>query len=134
MGDHGQLRSLVERYAAVVDRRRFAELGDVFLSTGVLVTGHGTRDGLDEIRAVMEGLHRYEATDHRVGASRFTVEGDAARGQVECEAHHWSTVDGERIDRVMVITYHDTYERTAAGWRIVHRRLEIHRQEDVPAR
>ena len=34
---------------------------------------------------------------------------------------------GHRTDRVMTITYHDRYEQTPAGWRLTHRRLDIHR-------
>lgn len=133
MDDHGELRALVERYATVVDERTFAALDEVFLPIGVLITAHGTRDGVAEIQTAMLGLHRYDETEHRVGPARFTVDGDHARGQVECEAHHWWTGGGRRTDRVMLITYHDEYERGLAGWRIRRRRLEIHRQEDVPA-
>jgi hypothetical protein len=34
---------------------------------------------------------------------------------------------------VMTITYHDRYEQTPAGWRLTHRRLDIHRIDEVDA-
>ena len=106
----------------------------MFTTEAVLETGNGRRVGLDEIRTAMQGLHRYEATDHQVGASTFAIDGDRAAGTVECEAHHWSTNDsGHRTDRVMTITYHDRYEQTPAGWRLTHRRLDIHRIDEVDA-
>jgi hypothetical protein len=33
----------------------------------------------------------------------------------------------------MTITYHDRYEQTPAGWRLTHRRLDIHRIDEVDA-
>jgi len=128
------LRMLVRRYAEIVDTRTFDAFDEVFTTEAVLETGNGRRVGLDEIRTAMQGLHRYEATDHQVGASTFTIDGDRATGTVECEAHHWSTNDsGHRTDRVMTITYHDRYEQTPAGWRLTHRRLDIHRIDEVDA-
>ncbi|MAJ88833.1 MAG: hypothetical protein CL416_04425 [Acidimicrobiaceae bacterium] len=126
------LRMLVRRYAEIVDTRTFDAFDEVFTDEAELETGNGRRVGLDEIRAAMEGLHRYEATDHRVGASTFAVDGERANGTIECEAHHWSTNgSGSRTDRVMTITYHDRYEHTPAGWRLRHRRLDIHRIDEV---
>jgi hypothetical protein len=128
------LRMLVRRYAEIVDTRAFDAFDEVFTMEAVLETGNGRRVGLDEIRTAMQGLHRYEATDHQVGASTFAIDGDRATGTVECEAHHWSTNDsGHRADRVMTITYHDRYEQTTAGWRLTHRRLDIHRIDEVDA-
>ncbi|MAJ89222.1 MAG: hypothetical protein CL416_06480, partial [Acidimicrobiaceae bacterium] len=96
------LRMLVRRYAEIVDTRAFGAFDEVFTTEAVLETGNGRRVGLDEIRTAMQGLHRYEATDHQVGASTFAIDGDRATGTVECEAHHWSTNDsGHRTDRVM---------------------------------
>lgn len=128
------LQMLVRRYAEIVDTRAFDAFDKVFTTEAVLETGNGRRVGLDEIRTAMQGLHRYEATDHQVGASTFAIDGDRATGTVECEAHHWSTNDsGHRTDRVMTITYHDRYEQTPAGWRLTHRRLDIHRIDEVDA-
>ena len=33
----------------------------------------------------------------------------------------------------MTITYHDQYEQTPAGWRLAHRRLDIHRIDEIDA-
>ena len=124
-----ELRALVERYAAVVDSRVFEDLASVFVPDGVLITPQGERRGLDEIRAAMKGLHRYDSTEHVVGTAGFAVDMNNATGEVECVAHH---VAGS-TDRVMVITYHDAYVRAEDGWRIRERRLEVHRTDDGSA-
>lgn len=116
------LRALVERYAATVDTRTFERFDEVFTGDAVLETARGVRSGLEEIRAAMQGLHRYVSTDHRVGESSVVLDGETATGFVACEAHH---VDDTGADRVMTITYHDRYVATPDGWRIAHRRLEV---------
>ena len=131
--DTADLRALVERYAATVDARTFAELDHVFTTDAVLETGRGRRDGLAAIQTAMDGLHRYDRTEHRVLGSEIAVEDDSATGTVTGTAHHWFVDDGRHCDHQMEITYHDRYVRTAGGWRIEHRRLEIHRAETVVA-
>ena len=126
------LQMLVRRYAEIVDTRTSGALDDLHHG-GRTPDRNGRRVGLDEICRAMQGLHRYEATDHRVGASTFTVDGERATGTVECEAP-WSTNgSGYRTDRVMTITYYDRHEQTPAGWRLTHRRLDIHRIDEVDA-
>lgn len=131
MDARSELRTLVERYASVVDSRDFDRFADVFTTAGVLSTPNGERHGLAQIRAAMAGLHRYDSTDHVVGTSNVEIDGSTATGQVESTAHHYT--DGGATDRIMKITYHDTYVRTADGWRIERRRLEVHRTEVVSA-
>ena len=131
--DAAALRALVDRYAATVDARTFTELDHVFTADAVLETGRGRRDGLAAIQAAMDGLHRYDRTEHRVLGSEIAVEGDAATGRVTGTAHHWFVDDDRPRDHQMEITYHDRYVRTTGGWRIAHRRLEIHRAETVDA-
>ena len=123
MGTSNELRALVERYAAIVDQRRFEELSTVFTADAVLTTGNGVRRGVDEIVTAMAGLHRYVETRHEVGDTTFAVTGDGATGTVACEAHH---LDEHDRDRVMTITYRDRYVATDAGWRIAERTLETH--------
>ena len=129
--DESALLELANRYATIVDERRFTDLAQVFTADAVLETGRGRRDGLPEIVAAMQGLHRYDRTDHRVLRSQVSVEPTTATGTVDCEAHHWFTEAGTRRDHQMEITYHDRYLATPNGWRLSHRRLEIHRAETV---
>jgi len=130
-----ELRALVLRYAVAVDDRDFDRLAMVFTPDAVLDTGRAVRSGLDEIRSAMEGLHRYESTDHRVGESAFRPEPDSdatrAAGVVACEAHHVGVVDSRHVDRVMVIEYQDSYVVTDAGWRIAARRLVLLREDVI---
>ena len=119
------LVALVERYAQLVDARRFDALDTVFTVDAVLETGNGRRDGLDAIQAAMAGLHRYDRTEHRVVTPWIETDGDGGIGRVDATAHHWFVADGTARDRQMTIVYHDRYRRTPAGWRIRTRRLEI---------
>ncbi|MEM9203406.1 MAG: nuclear transport factor 2 family protein [Actinomycetota bacterium] len=128
------INALVTRYAEIVDARTFGDLEEVFTTDAVLDTGRGRREGVDEIRTAMVGLHRYDETRHVVGVVRLDdVAGEQARGTVECIAHHWFTAHGRRLDRQMTITYHDRYITTDAGWRIDARRLEIHATVEMSA-
>lgn len=122
-----ELRALVRRYAQTIDRRTFDELSSVFTEDARLDTGRAVRNGLDEICAAMEGLRRYESTEHRVGTITVDVEPQmtTATGSVSCDAHHVGLIDGRRTDRVMRIEYHDRYRLTGAGWRIEARRLDL---------
>ena len=95
----------------------------------MLDTGHGVRNGVDEIQRVMEGLHRYEATFHLLGQSRVDGGPETATGETYCDAHHLMVeeVGGAevRTDTVMKIRYVDQLTRTGDGWRIGVRRLHV---------
>lgn len=125
-----ELRSLVEGYAAAADARDGEGFGRLFLADAWLETRPAGRryDGAGEIAGIPQKLQVYESTDHRVGASSFTIDGDHADGTTACEAHH--VRDG--VDRVMTITYHDTFGRDAAGrWRFASRVVDVERTEEV---
>lgn len=121
--DRAEIADLSSRYALVVDQREFSRLGEVFTADAVLDTGRVQRQGLAEIIAAMEGLHRYEATSHIMGQQLLELIDGEVRGVSYCEAHHLVVADDERIDRVMHIRYHDLFAQVVDGWRIARRRL-----------
>jgi ketosteroid isomerase-like protein len=126
--DVRQLKELVSRYAALVDTRQFDQLTTVFDGEGVLDSGRGVRTGMAEIVEAMQGLHRYETTDHQLIGHEFTfdpTDPTLAHGQVFCDAHHVSNDNGQRNDRIMSIRYDDRYRHTTQGWRIEHRQLNL---------
>lgn len=128
-----ELADLAALYAVIVDRREFDRFDEVFTADAVLDTGRGERSGLAEITDAMAGLLRYEATSHILGQQLLSVADDGGvTGVAYCEAHHL-TVDGDaRTDYVMHIHYHDRFVRTAAGWRIAHRRLAVQWTAEQP--
>ena len=127
------LRALVEAYAAGVDARRYDEVVALFTAHGVLATsvapgGPVEREtvGRDAIARALHGLDRYEATLHVVANHAASVGADRATGETACFAHHLERgADGSCTDRVLAIRYHDTFERTPAGWAIARRELHL---------
>ena len=131
--DEAALRALVEAYAAGVDARRYDAVAALFTAGGVLATsstpgGAVEREtvGRDAIARALHGLDRYEATLHVVANHVASVDGDRATGETGCLAHHLERADdGGCTDRVLAIRYHDSFERTAAGWAISRRELRL---------
>ena len=132
------LAELAARYAVTVDLRDFDRLRDVFVPDCRLDTGRAVRDGIEAVVATMQGLHRYEATNHVLGQQLLEPDGGDVRGVTYCTAHHLlvgdadddvddpdGDGDGGRSDTVMHIRYHDRFVSTGAGWRIATRRLEV---------
>jgi hypothetical protein len=132
------------RYAAGVDRRRLDLFLSAFVPDGSLwipARGEGSGPrvlrGHDELAQVIERIGRFDRTFHLLGQTLVEeVDGDGARGETYCVAHHWLGA-GDRVeDTVMFIRYEDTYARTAGGdWRLAERRLHEDAREirDVTA-
>jgi ketosteroid isomerase-like protein len=130
------LRGLVEAYALAVDRADGATVAGLFVDDGVLALWidpgtseqTGGRRGRDAIAAAVDGIARYRATHHTISASAWTVDGDTARGETTCAAHHVEP-DGEgsssNRDRVLFIRYTDECRRTADGWRLARREVRV---------
>jgi hypothetical protein len=85
---------------------------------GAEATVRQAPDGIASIPAL---LARYDQTFHFVGLHRIVVDGDAATGDVYCDAHHRTG----RRDLVMHIHYEDRYRRGADGWRIGRRDVRV---------
>ncbi|MBV9291996.1 MAG: nuclear transport factor 2 family protein [Frankiales bacterium] len=129
------LRALVESYALAVDRADGAAVAGLFVDDGVLAlwmdpaSGEqtGGRRGRDEVAAAVDGIARYRATHHTISASGWTVDGDTARGETTCTAHHVEPVDdgSSYRDRVLFIRYADDCRRTAGGWRFARREVRV---------
>jgi ketosteroid isomerase-like protein len=121
------------RYARAADRRDTAAFLAVFTPDALLTVlppdGQPARQrrGHDELGGVTTALSRYRHTFHLLGQADISpgpAEGTAA-GEVYCEAHHLQVTDDGTEDRVMYIRYADEYTRTAEGWRIAHRLVQV---------
>jgi hypothetical protein len=53
------------------------------------------------------------------------IDGDTARGETYCLAHHLYDHEGQPYNRVMAIRYLDTFRRQSSRWQIADRRLVI---------
>lgn len=133
--DRAALRRLVEQYARGADTRDGVLYAGAFTDDAVLVTNRGEIRGRAALEATAPKLARYEVTMHLV-ANHYVefdpADADRATGLAYCVANHVHTVDGVRRVYVMNIAYHDRYVRTADGWRMEHRRLELLWDEDRP--
>jgi SnoaL-like domain len=102
--DRLAIRELVDAYARCADRRLAEEQKSLFTDDThfvVYMDGPGSEptqvlDGREALTPVFEDLNRYQATQHFNGQSTISFDGDRARGESYCIAHHLFTEDGER--------------------------------------
>ncbi len=140
--DRLALLDLVHRYALLVDNRDLDAAVALFTADGVLSTPdppehldpvheHAGHDAVHEALAIVTSVER---TFHEVVGTVLDLDGDGARGQVACVAHHLVTRDGETKDHVWHLRYDDAYRRTPEGWRIARRSLHVAFLETRPVR
>lgn len=140
-GDREALRRLCQGYASGVDERDPVQFLEVFASDaevrvfeppGAGDSPNRTMRGHDEIGLIVERIAYYSRTSHRIGSCSFDVQGDAASGRVDCEAHHFLPSPQDDIDRMMHVRYEDVYRRDQRGtWKIARREVRILDREDI---
>ena len=140
LADRLALRTLVDRYAAAVDRRDADAFASLFLPAGVLAVYEDERAaaaveyrGTRELRDVMDLLRFYARTFHLMANHLCEVDGDRASGETYCLAHHLTQDERGLTDLLMLIRYRDAYARTAAGWRFARRDVLREWTEERPA-
>jgi hypothetical protein len=124
------LRQLVDCYAFAVDRRDESALAALFTTDGSLrvQTDEGPVENEwagPDLALSLEPLRPYRRTFHHVGGAVFDAAADGAKGQVQCLAHHYQRTDSGPVDLVMMICYHDRYDRPEGTWLIAERRVAI---------
>jgi len=158
--DEDSLRSLSVAYATAVDGRDGVALASLFEVDGALVVPDYPSDlrpvivraGREALERIPDGLRRYDRTFHAVSNQSYVVDGDRARGEVLCMAHHLSATgaygssapaDGPAhrpadrpagIDAVWFIRYLDAYHRSDSGWKFVRRELHLQWVEERPVK
>jgi 3-phenylpropionate/cinnamic acid dioxygenase small subunit len=131
--DEVALRNLAYRYAQAVDRRDpvgYVSVFDPAARVHVYNTDSPERavsdmTGHEQLAQVPELIKRFDRTYHFVGNTGYDVNGDAATGEVYCQAHHLTEAAEQSTDLVLFMRYQDTYRRGADGWRIVERRAFV---------
>jgi ketosteroid isomerase-like protein len=133
------IRSLVDTYAAAVDRADAAAVAALFSDGGSLIAHFHTgadgqpvvRRGRGEIAASIEaGLTRYLSTTHVVGGQAVDIDGTEAHGETTCLAHHLYERDGEHRLLVFAVRYEDDFVCEAGTWRFARRQLRLDWRED----
>jgi SnoaL-like domain len=130
--DELAIRDLANRYARMIDRRDWPELPRVFThdcelsGQGYLMRGHA------ELDRGLRKIDMFSATQHCVLNQVTQLDGDRATGEFYCIANHIHERDGVAYKLDMGIRYDDRYVRTADGWRLAKRTLNLIWQQDLP--
>ena len=120
--DRMALEKLAIEYANAIDRREWDRLDQVFVADALIdytATG-GIKGSYAEIKAWLPRTMKFfKSYMHLMGNFQFQIEGDTASGQVSCFNPMLAPALFGGSNTVMFgIWYHDTYVRTAEGWRI----------------
>jgi 3-phenylpropionate/cinnamic acid dioxygenase small subunit len=128
IGQKLEITDVLYRYATALDTRDWALLGEVFADDAVYAIGqHGEFTGPRAIAEKISSLiGGYESTQHLIANPVIEVDGESAHGRCYLHALHYLTAQQTGANTYeMGGTYFDEFVRTAAGWRIKHRVLEI---------
>lgn len=124
--DDQEIRKLVLNYARGADTRNGELFASVFTPEGVLELAGRETAGHHRLAKIPNMLTAYEKTYHMVHNTLIEVDGDTATGEIYSASHHLRPIEKEALsDRVMYITYRDSYVRTADGWRIARRMVDV---------
>jgi ketosteroid isomerase-like protein len=127
--DRQQITELCTRYASAVDARDFAGVANCFTHDGSLETALPPRTmrGREEIERVLATqTSTVLAAQHIVTNHAYTVDGDTGAGTSSFVMFRWPTAQElPGSPAAHGGTYIDRLERTAGGWKIKHRRIEI---------
>lgn len=130
--DEREIRRLTTIYARSVDAGDVEGFLAIFTPDAVLegeAFRYDTREALAEVPRRV--ARKYLRTYHTLLDSLIDVKGDEASGTTYSLAYHLTpTTEGRANCYVMAITYSDAYRRTARGWRIARRSLEIRWTEE----
>jgi ketosteroid isomerase-like protein len=133
VADRLAIRQLIDAYAHCADRRDAKGQMALFAPDTVFEVFMDSRSaeptqtlrGRDALAPVFENLNTYQATTHFNGQSTVEIEGNTAKGESYCIAHHL-TVDGEkRMLMVASIRYLDTFSKENGAWLFAQRKLMV---------
>ncbi len=131
------LQTLIASYARGVDTRDYETLGDLFTEDGRLETQVGDEpapryalEGRRRVQRAMATIEQYRATTHLLGLPWIELDGDRARCETHCLAHHLYERGDEPRLYVMSIRYQDRCVREGDRWRFAERRLRVDWEED----
>lgn len=139
--DRRELYDLALRYARAADRRDYPAFRELFVEKGRIAVHHGdafrtepqfSMEGRETIVGRMNGLERYERTNHVVANQLVEVDGDRATGETYCIAHHIHRDDGVPMNLTMAIRYQDRFVRENGRWYFEERRLGVDWERDAP--
>jgi SnoaL-like domain len=119
MSDEEAIRSLMGRYAHLVDDGRFDEWGDLFLDDAQLDVAGNVFDGRNAVVDYVRGSYGNGGLTHLFSVPDIVVEGDEARA---CADFLLVQNDGKPVGAGRV---DDVWMRTAGRWRLGRRRISL---------
>jgi uncharacterized protein (TIGR02246 family) len=127
-----ELHQLVLRYARACDTHDAAEFAAIFTEEAEIVSPGHTMTGRDQIVAVVPTALKsmYLKTMHLVHNDMAWVDGDTARGETYCIAHHLTPAEaGKASDYIMAIKYDNRFRKIDGRWYFAHRHLNLNWSE-----
>ena len=131
--DRLAIRQLIDAYAHYADRRDAKGQMSLFTPDTVFEVFMDSRSaeptqalhGRNALAPVFENLNTYRVTTHFNGQSTVEIEGNAAKGESYCIAHHL-TVDNEKRTLMLAsIRYLDTFSKENGTWLFAERKLMV---------
>ena len=127
--DRAAITDVLHTYARVVDERDFAAVAAVFTEDCLAEYGLRPGDTLHSAAAVVDWLTTQladsTATSHHISNVQIAFT-DADHAEATSYVYAWHRPPGAPADPVILGRYVDRVVRTAAGWRIAHRRMLGH--------
>jgi len=129
MSDRLGIADLIDTYAVAVDRRDTALFASLWVKGSRMAVVYG-RTGLgppteyrfpDEVGRFLTRLQRLDRSLHCVTTRRIVMAGEAAAGELYCDAHY---VAGS-MDLQMACRYDDRYATTDGQWRFTERIVNV---------
>jgi len=129
VSDRLEIGQLLAAYAHAVDGQDWPALDALFCSDAVIdlrATG-GPMGGVTEIKTFLaRTLPLFASTQHLLGASLVTLDGDRAQARTSCSnPMAFAAAEGPGEVWLIGLWYEDALVRTAEGWRIRHREQEL---------
>ena len=126
--DYVAIVAVLNRYADVCDTKDFDRFVDVFTADAPMdySTIPDVHVGPSEIAAnVRRNLGGCGPTQHLLGNNAVQVDGDTARASCKVRAFHLGIGAHASETFEALATYKDRLVRTAAGWRIAARTMDV---------
>ncbi len=120
------IAQVLQRYAHLADERDWAAIGEVFSDEAQADYG-GLHLGDRAAIAAMLARHLGGCgpTQHLLGIPVVAFDGDRASSRVAVRAAHRGAGAQAEATYECMGEYHDHWVRTAQGWRIAHRRMQV---------
>jgi hypothetical protein len=129
MDDRAAIIEVTIGYSTALDQRRWELLNDVFLPEVVIDYSTGNRvEGRDQaVAQIRHMIGDCGPSQHLLGNHVVAVDGDTATSSCQVRAFAAGEPGGPLAGETyeLIGSYRDELVRTAAGWRIARRRMDV---------